>query len=85
RKLDVGLPTQTARTAMILEQASTRLSKSVRHAQHIDVALSRRQDLKVFNSGIKLEALPTIWADYSLALGELDLPIVVVQIQMSQS
>ncbi|OOE75893.1 ATP-binding protein [Salinivibrio sp. ML290] len=85
RKLDVGLPTQTARTAMILEQASTRLSKSVRHAQDIDVALSRRQDLKVFNSGIKLEALPAIWADYSLALGDLDLPIVVVQIQMSQS
>ncbi|MGF1750059.1 HAMP domain-containing sensor histidine kinase [Vibrio cionasavignyae] len=49
----------------------------------IDVTLTRRDEMLLFNSGITLKELPALWKDYSIVLGELDLPIVVVQVQLS--
>ncbi|GAB6263028.1 ATP-binding protein [Photobacterium sp. R1] len=84
RKLPVTLPTANDRTELLLSTAHDVLGQKINHAEQIDIALSRRQDLRVFNSGIKLDALPEIWASYSLALGDMDLPIVVMQIRMSE-
>ncbi|WP_299018654.1 ATP-binding protein [uncultured Photobacterium sp.] len=53
-------------------------------AKSVQVSITRREDVRVFNSGIKLGELPEIWTKYSLVLGELDLPILVMQIEMSE-
>ncbi|MGF1733292.1 ATP-binding protein [Photobacterium kasasachensis] len=53
-------------------------------ANSVHVTITQRDDIRVFNSGIKLAELPEIWTKYSLVLGELDLPIVVMQIEMSE-
>ncbi|QUJ70129.1 two-component sensor histidine kinase (plasmid) [Photobacterium sp. GJ3] len=76
---------QNSRTDILLSTASQILHQKIRKTNQIHVALSKRQDLRVFNSGIKLDALPEIWASYSLALGDMDLPIVVMQVQMSDN
>ncbi|GAD79251.1 ATP-binding protein [Vibrio ezurae] len=43
------------------------------------VVITKREDLVVFDSKIKIDDLPALWRDYTLVLGELDLPIVVIQ------
>ncbi|NAW85224.1 sensor histidine kinase [Photobacterium halotolerans] len=83
-QLSVVPPANNARTDILLSAAHDVLNKKISHAEQVTISLSRRQDLRVFNSGIKLDALPEIWAGYSLALGDMDLPIVVMQIQMSE-
>ncbi len=45
---------------------------------------SKRQDLKVFNSAISIDKLPALWSGYNLASGDLDLPIMVVQVELSE-
>ncbi len=60
------------------------LKETLPHHSNIQVSITRREDIKLFNSGVKLNELPVIWSKYGLSLSELDLPIVVVQIEMAK-
>lgn len=68
-----------------LEQKGHGLLLDRLRADHhaVQLTLTQREDLLLFNSGIRLSELPALWADYSLVLGELDLPIVVVQVELT--
>ncbi|MDX1301777.1 ATP-binding protein [Photobacterium sp.] len=83
RELPVKPLDGMAITRNLTKVASDILHQKVNIAKSIQVAMTRRDDMRIFNSGIKLEELPEVWAKYSLALGELDLPIIVIQIEMS--
>ncbi|MGF1682374.1 sensor histidine kinase [Photobacterium minamisatsumaniensis] len=69
-----------------LEQRSMLLLREKLNAAEHDIVftLTHRDDLLLFNSGIKLKELPALWKDYSLVLGELELPIAVVQVRLAQ-
>ncbi|OAN18775.1 two-component sensor histidine kinase [Photobacterium jeanii] len=58
------------------------LQEELDNVGDIRVSITNRDEIKLFNSGIKLNELPQIWTRYGLALSELDLPIVVIQIEM---
>ncbi|MEZ9437199.1 ATP-binding protein [Vibrio atlanticus] len=66
-------------------QASELLNQQLRDSRKVHVTLTKREDLRVFNSGIKLHELPALWKDYSLVLGKLDLPIAVIQVEFSDN
>ncbi|WP_413112256.1 sensor histidine kinase [Thaumasiovibrio sp. DFM-14] len=65
-------------------QAGYYFVNNLKSYQSVDVTITNREDLRLFNSGIKLNEVPTLWKEYSLVLGELDLPIVVIQVQLSE-
>lgn len=60
-----------------------KLSRHTDAPPTITVSVTEREAIRVFNSAISLNELPDIWTQYSLVLGELDLPILVIQIQLS--
>ncbi|ELR63582.1 Integral membrane sensor signal transduction histidine kinase, glucose catabolism cluster [Photobacterium marinum] len=70
-------------THWLSELTEKELKNKMASAKNIRVSITRREDIRVFNSGIKLDELPEIWTKYSLVLGELNLPILVMQIEMS--
>ncbi len=66
-------------------QASDLLEQQLKTSHSVHVTLTKRDDLLLFNSGIKLNELPALWKDYSLVLGKLDLPIAVIQVQLENN
>ena len=66
-------------------QATELLEQQLKGSHKVHVNLAKREDLLVFNSGIKLDELPALWKDYSLVLGKLDLPIAVIQVEFSEN
>nr|WP_086940831.1 ATP-binding protein [Thaumasiovibrio occultus] len=61
------------------------LDAKITTPHEIQVTLTNRDNLRLFNSGIRIDELPALWKDYSLVLGELDLPILVIQIAISDN
>ncbi|WP_087024234.1 sensor histidine kinase [Thaumasiovibrio subtropicus] len=82
--LDIPTLDHLSLTAELLTAAELQLQKDVQQMEGMRVSITRRDEVKLFNAGIKLAELPELWTKYSLVLGELDLPIVVIQIQMSE-
>lgn len=64
--------------------AAFELKKEWPDVRSLAVTITRRDELKLFNAGVKLDELPALWKDYSLVLGKLDLPIVVIQVEQAQ-
>ena len=50
----------------------------------VSVAFVRPADLRIFNSGLKLDELPRSWAHYALTLEPLDPPVLVTQIRLDE-
>ncbi|AJR08711.1 HAMP domain-containing protein [Photobacterium gaetbulicola] len=71
-------------TPWLIQELEQELMSSLSGVEEIHVALTKREDIRVFNSAIRLNELPEIWTKYSLVLGELNLPILVMQIKMSE-
>lgn len=83
KKIDIDDIPDLTFTQWLSEFTANVLFERLSLAKNVHVTITRRDDIRVFNSGIKLAELPEIWTKYSLVLGELDLPIVVMQIEMS--
>lgn len=70
-------------TNWLSDVAAASLREKLKSPSNIAVAVTQRESVRVFNSALQLDELPEIWTKYSLVLGELDLPILVIQIQLS--
>lgn len=62
--------------------------KSILHDQlggelNIKVDFTRREKLKVFNNELQIDELPLLWAHYSLSYGDINPPILVIQIEVA--
>ncbi|MEJ2766101.1 ATP-binding protein [Photobacterium sp. MCCC 1A19761] len=84
RYIEMDAVTDLSFTDWLTVFAAQQLNQQVGADRHVAVTITRREDIRLFNSGIKLAELPEIWTKYSLVLGELDLPIVVMQIKISE-
>lgn len=83
KRIDIDALPDLTFTKWLSEFTGNVLFERLSSAKSVHVTITQRDDIRVFNSGIKLAELPEIWTKYSLVLGELDLPIVVMQIEMS--
>ncbi len=66
----------------IEQQSIQLLQQKMKYPKESSLVITHREDLVVFDSEIKLDELPALWKDYSLVLGDLDLPIVVIQTKL---
>ncbi|MEF1213809.1 two-component sensor histidine kinase, partial [Vibrio alginolyticus] len=46
---------------------------------------TQRDKLKVFNNELPIDELPLLWAHYSLSFGDLNPPILVMQVEVAQN
>ncbi|MFM4719511.1 sensor histidine kinase [Aeromonas bivalvium] len=71
------------RRAQMVGEVERVLQQELGHEVTSRVDFTSRADLRVFNTEIPIDDLPLNWAHYSLALGELNPPILVIQIAVA--
>ncbi|MCE0559163.1 MULTISPECIES: ATP-binding protein [Motilimonas] len=71
------------RKKMVLSEVRKVLNQELSTDQAITLEFTDRENLRVFNTEVRLDEVPQIWANYSLSLGELNPPILVMQIEIS--
>lgn len=48
------------------------------------VTIASRDDVRLFNTGLKLDEVPSLWTQYSMVLGDFNLPIIVIQLELAR-
>jgi signal transduction histidine kinase len=74
---------QTPRKQAVTEAVEQVLRARLGDAMDISVAFVSPDDLRIFNSGLKLDELPRSWAHYALTLEPVNPPVLVTQIRLS--
>jgi len=72
------------RKKMVINEVTQVLEKELGTQLTMDIDFTLRDDLKVFNKELSIDELPLLWAHYSLSLGDLNPPILVMQIEVSK-
>jgi signal transduction histidine kinase len=84
KPLDMPVLPVTPRKQAVIEVFEQVLHERLGAQVEVDVAFVRPDDLRIFNSGLKLDELPRSWAHYSLTLEPLNPPVLVTQIRLGE-
>ncbi|MHC6227131.1 ATP-binding protein [Pseudomonas sp. X10] len=74
----------TPRKQAVIEVFEQVLRERLGPRMEISVEFVSPQELRIFNSGLKLDELPRSWAHYSLTLEPLNPPVLVTQIRLGE-
>lgn len=74
----------TPRKRAVLEAVEATLRERLGSGLDISLQFVGPEDLRIFNSGLKLDELPRSWAHYALSLEPLDPPVLVTQIRIAE-
>ncbi|ENM5763540.1 two-component sensor histidine kinase [Vibrio mimicus] len=74
---------ESQRKTLVIEEVQKVLKQQLQGQPEILVEFTRRDQLKVFNNELLIDELPLLWAHYSLSYGELNPPILVLQVKVS--
>ncbi|WP_170826375.1 ATP-binding protein [Pseudomonas syringae] len=83
RPLDMQTLEPTPRKQAVLDVVDEVLRQHLGTDPDISVWFVRPEDLRIFNSGLKLDELPRSWAHYALSLEPVNPPILVTQIELA--
>ncbi|MDO7928817.1 ATP-binding protein [Pseudomonas sp. KFB-139] len=83
RPLDMQILPPTPRKQAVLQVVDEVLRQHLGNDPDIAVWFVRPDDLRIFNSGLKLDELPRSWAHYALTLEPLNPPVLVTQIELA--
>ncbi|GGU71080.1 two-component sensor histidine kinase [Pseudomonas laurentiana] len=83
RPLDMQMLPATPRKKAVIEAVEQVLRQRLGEQMSISVEFVSPRELRVFNSGLKLDELPRSWAHYALTLAPLDPPVLVTQIGLA--
>lgn len=83
RELNVIPIPDSSRKQLVLNEVRNVLEQELGSENNITVEFTTREELKVFSSGINIDELPLLWAHYSLSFGDINPPILVIQIEVS--
>ncbi|MGF1909289.1 ATP-binding protein [Vibrio kasasachensis] len=78
------LPSSDRKT-MVIDEVEGVLSNELQDAPNIQVEFTRRDKLKVFNKELSIDELPMLWGHYSLSYGDLNPPILVIQVEVDKN
>lgn len=84
RPLDMRVLPSTPRKQAVVTAVDEVLRQRLGEAMQISVEFVSPQDLRIFNSGLKLDELPRSWAHYALTLEPVDPPVLVTQIRLAE-
>src|SRR5471032_1265583 len=73
----------TPRKQAVLDVVDNVLRERLGNDPDISVWFVRPEDLRIFNSGLKLDELPRSWAHYALSLEPVNPPVLVTQIELA--
>ncbi len=74
----------TPRKQAVIDVVQQVLHERLGAPMDISVEFVAPDDLRIFNSGLKLDELPRSWAHYSLTLEPLNPPVLVTQIRLGE-
>lgn len=83
RPLDMQVLAATPRKQAVLTAVGEVLRQHLGNDPAIAVWFVRPEDLRIFNSGLKLDELPRSWAHYALSLEPVNPPVLVTQIELA--
>jgi signal transduction histidine kinase len=83
KPLEMRVLPQTPRKRAVLEAVDETLRERLGSGLDISLQFVSPEDLRIFNSGLKLDELPRSWAHYALSLEPLNPPVLVTQIQIA--
>lgn len=83
KPLDMQVLPSTPRKAAVLKAVDEVLRERLGEQVDISVQFVSPQDLRIFNSGLKLDELPRSWAHYALTLEPVNPPVLVTQIRLA--
>ncbi len=84
KPLEMPVLAETPRKRVVLDEVERVLRERLGKQVDISLHFVSPDDLRVFNSGLKLNELPRSWAHYALSLEPLDPPILVTQIRIGE-
>ncbi len=84
KPLDMPLLPVTPRKQAVIDVFQQVLHERLGSQMEISVEFVGPDDLRIFNSGLKLDELPRSWAHYSLTLEPLNPPVLVTQIRLGE-
>ncbi|EPF2928331.1 ATP-binding protein [Vibrio navarrensis] len=76
---------QSARKTLVINEVTSVLNRELTGNPTMLVDFTRRDDLRVFNNELPIDELPMLWAHYSLSYGDLNPPILVMQVEVAQN
>ena len=82
KPLGMQLLEPTARKTAVIDAVSGVLRTQLGSDVDISVTFVSPDDLRIFNSGLKLDELPRSWAHYALTLEPVNPPVLVTQIRL---
>ncbi|WGW01672.1 ATP-binding protein [Vibrio sp. YMD68] len=74
---------QSARKTLVINEVESVLHNELEGTPDIKVEFTLRDDLRVFNNELSIDGLPLLWAHYSLSYGDLNPPILVMQVEVA--
>ncbi|MDU9389679.1 ATP-binding protein [Pseudomonas japonica] len=84
RPLDMRVLPATPRKEAVVAAVDEVLRQRLGEQMLISVEFVSPQDLRIFNSGLKLDELPRSWAHYALTLEPVEPPVLVTQIRLAE-
>lgn len=84
KPLDMAVLPITPRKQAVIEVFQQVLHERLGQQIEVSVEFVSPDELRIFNSGLKLDELPRSWAHYSLTLEPLNPPVLVTQIRLGQ-
>ncbi|WP_273911534.1 ATP-binding protein [Pseudomonas fontis] len=84
RPLDMQVLPVTPRKQAVIAAVAEVLHQRLGEQMDISVEFVSPQDLRIFNSGLKLDELPRSWAHYALTLEPVNPPVLVTQIRLGE-
>ncbi|WP_339524171.1 ATP-binding protein [Pseudomonas sp. EA_35y_Pfl2_R111] len=83
KPLEMRVLPQTPRKRAVLDAVDETLRERLGNDLDLLVQFVSPEDLRIFNSALKLDELPRSWAHYALSLEPLNPPVLVTQIQIA--
>lgn len=83
RPLDMRALAQTARKQAVTQAVEQVLRARLGEDVDLSVLFVSPDELRIFNSGLKLDELPRSWAHYALTLEPVNPPVLVTQIRLA--
>ncbi|WP_084589166.1 sensor histidine kinase [Pseudomonas alkylphenolica] len=84
KPLDMQVLPITPRKQAVLNAVDEVLRQHLGAQMDISLEFVSPQDLRIFNSGLKLDELPRSWAHYALTLEPVNPPVLVTQIRLGE-
>ncbi|PKF80765.1 two-component sensor histidine kinase [Vibrio sp. vnigr-6D03] len=76
---------ESERKSLVIDEVKTVLGSELDNVRSMSIDFTLREHLKVFNNELPIDELPLLWAHYTLSYGDINPPILVMQIEVAPS